>query len=292
MNWHCRDETQTKATLSRLAEEVAGIASHEKPQTLSLLLKPRTTNTLIFDVKNELFELFEDLFKTMIKMQPEMTEKKKRNHFDSHLSKQALQTNCNKNAGRKRTHEDVLIIFQRRYVRPSSPAAAKHKWHKLTLTLSQNHYLISSKNSLNVLNERSHLLHSRWWIVYCTQNYPYTSNAQSSWLTWKIVRRSNSRTGRTVPQIDWVGNGGPISTMETTTATVNEQNQPQNVEQQHLIYRYGKKSGQILEQCRKRIRKKTGKTWWKANYWKTKCKKNLSLSTLPKTKPQSTHVLE
>ena len=53
--------------------------------------KPVSTNTLIFDGKNKKFELFEDLFHTMLKMQPEMTEVMKINHFHAHLRKEALQ---------------------------------------------------------------------------------------------------------------------------------------------------------------------------------------------------------
>ena len=45
------------------------------------MLKPVSTNTVIFDGKNNKFELFEDLFHRMIKMQPEMTEASKINLF-------------------------------------------------------------------------------------------------------------------------------------------------------------------------------------------------------------------
>ena len=55
------------------------------------MLKPISTNTLFFDGKNEKSELFEDLFHAMLKMQPEMTESMKINHFHAHLRKEALQ---------------------------------------------------------------------------------------------------------------------------------------------------------------------------------------------------------
>ena len=96
------------------------------------MLKPVSTNTLIFDGKNEKFELFEDLFHTMLKMQPEMTEPMKTNHFHAHLRKEALQTFRNISAVNKKTLDDALIVFQRKYVKPESQATAKHKWHKLT----------------------------------------------------------------------------------------------------------------------------------------------------------------
>ena len=81
--------------------------------------------------KSEKFELFEDLFHTMIKMQPEMPEQMKINHFHSLLKKNALQTFRNINSTNRQNLEDVLVIFRRKYVKPESQATAKHKWHRL-----------------------------------------------------------------------------------------------------------------------------------------------------------------
>ena len=71
-------------SINRLADAIAGIATQQRSQAATML-KPVSTNTLIFDVKNEKFELFEDLFNTMLKTQPEMTEAMKINHFHAHL---------------------------------------------------------------------------------------------------------------------------------------------------------------------------------------------------------------
>ena len=87
---------------------------------------------MTFDGKSEKFELFEDLFHTMIKMQPSMTEHMKINHFHSLLRKGALQTFRNINSINRQTLEDVLVIFRMKYVKPESQATAKHKWHRLT----------------------------------------------------------------------------------------------------------------------------------------------------------------
>ena len=95
------------------------------------MVRPVSTTTLTFDRKSEKFELFEDLFHTMIKMQPEMTETMKINHFHSLLRKNALQTFRNINSANRQTLEDVLAIFRRKYVKPESQATAKNKWHKL-----------------------------------------------------------------------------------------------------------------------------------------------------------------
>ena len=117
-------------SINRLADAIAGIATQQRPQAATML-KPESTNTLIFDGKDEKFELFEDLFHTMLKMQPEMTEAMKINHFHAHLRKEALQTFRNISALNKKTLDDVLIVFRRKYVKPESQATAKHKWHKL-----------------------------------------------------------------------------------------------------------------------------------------------------------------
>ena len=86
---------------------------------------------MTFDRKSEKFELFENLFHTMIKMQPVMTDQTKINHFHSLLRKGALQTFRNINSINCQTLEDVLVIFRHKYVKPESQATAKHKWHRL-----------------------------------------------------------------------------------------------------------------------------------------------------------------
>ena len=73
-----------KNSVNRLADAIAGISTQQRPQAATML-KPVSTNTLIFHGKNDKFELLEDLFHTMLKMQPEMTEAMKINHFYAHL---------------------------------------------------------------------------------------------------------------------------------------------------------------------------------------------------------------
>ena len=99
-------------SINRLVDEIAGLGTQQQPQAATML-KPVSTNTLIFKGKNEKFELFEDLFHTMLKMQPEVTETMKINHFHAHLRKEALQTFRNISASNKKTLDDVLIEFRR-----------------------------------------------------------------------------------------------------------------------------------------------------------------------------------
>ena len=118
-------------SINHLADAIAGIATQQRPQAATML-KPVSTNTLIFDGKNEKFELFEYLYHTMLKMQPDLTEAMKINHFHAHLRNEALQTFRNISASNKKTLDDVLIVFGRKYVKPESQATTKLKWHKLT----------------------------------------------------------------------------------------------------------------------------------------------------------------
>ena len=60
-------------SINRLVDTIAGIATQQRPQAATML-KLVSTNTLIFDGKNDKVELFEDLFHTMLKIQTEMTE--------------------------------------------------------------------------------------------------------------------------------------------------------------------------------------------------------------------------
>ena len=61
--------------INRLADVIMGINS--KPSAQTLMVRPVSTTTLTFDGKSEMFELFEDLFHTMIKMQPDHDESNK-----------------------------------------------------------------------------------------------------------------------------------------------------------------------------------------------------------------------
>ena len=71
--------------INRLADVNMGM--NNKPSAQTLMVRPVNTTTLTFDGKSKKFELFEDLFYTMIKMQPDMTEPMKINHFHSLLRK-------------------------------------------------------------------------------------------------------------------------------------------------------------------------------------------------------------
>ena len=55
----------------------------------------------------------------------------KLNHFHLLLQTNALWTFRNMNSTNRQTLEDILAVFMRKYVKPESPAIAKHKCLKL-----------------------------------------------------------------------------------------------------------------------------------------------------------------
>ena len=71
--------------INRLADVLTSIQN--RPTAQQLTIRPVNSNTMTFDGKSEKFELFDDLFHTMIEMQPDMSEQMKINHFHSLLRK-------------------------------------------------------------------------------------------------------------------------------------------------------------------------------------------------------------
>ena len=106
--------------INRLADVLTSMQN--RPSAQQLTIRPVNSNIMTYDSKSEKFELFEDLFHTMIKMQPEMSEQMKINHFHSLLRKNALQSFRNIRTANRQTLEDVLVIFRRKYVKPESQA--------------------------------------------------------------------------------------------------------------------------------------------------------------------------
>ena len=218
------------------------------------MLKPVSTNTLIFDGKIEKFELFEDPIHTMLKMQPEMTEAMKINHFHAHLRKEALQTFRNMSALNMKTLDDVLIVFRRKYVKPESQATAKHKWHKLTFdpnTKSLPDFL----EELNECAERAfgdnaqHMIDS---LLYAklpphlkrSLNLAYLENGTYDQIVAHLEREL---------ELSSLENDGDL-TIPTMTAVPPNDIQQKN-EQIKVICHYCKKPGHVIRECRKRMRK-------------------------------------
>ena len=115
--------------VNQIAQAIEKLANKNTPQSL---FHPK--NTLTFNgknEKNEKFEYFEDLFHTTLRMQPNLTEDMKINHFHAHLRGLALKTFKNIQRTPTTTLEDIFKVFRRKYVKPESSASAKHRFNRL-----------------------------------------------------------------------------------------------------------------------------------------------------------------
>ena len=240
-------------SINRLSDAIAGIATQQRPQAPTML-KPVSTKRLFSDGKNEKFELFEDLFHTMLKMQTEMTETMKINHFQAHLRKEALQTFRNISASNKKTLDDVLIVFRQKYVKPESQAIDKHKWHKLTFDLNTES-LPDFLEELNECAERAfgdnaqHMIDSLLYAKLPPQlkrslNLAYLENGTCDQIVPHLERQL---------ELSGLENDGEL-TIPTMTAVPPNDNQ-ENTEQTKVVCHYCKKPGHVIRDCRKRMRK-------------------------------------
>ena len=245
--------SDAKNSINPLADPIAGITTQQRPQAATML-KPVSTNTLIFDGKNEKFELFEDLFHTMLKMQPEMTEAMKINHFHAHLRKEALQTFRNISTKNKKTLDDVLIVFRRKYVKPESQVTAKHKWHKLTFDPNTKS-LPDFVEELNECAEKAFGDNAQHMI----DNLPYAKLPPNLKRSLNLAYLENGTYDQIVTHLEreWelsgLENDGELSIPTMTAVPPNDNHQ--NTEQTKIVCHYCKKPGHVIRDCRKRIRK-------------------------------------
>ena len=122
--------TQPPDPVNQIAIAIEKLVNKNSQQSL---FHPK--NTLTFNgknEKNEKFEYFEDLFPTTLRMQPNLTEDMKINHFHAHLRGLALKTFENIQRTPTTTLEDILKVFRRKYVKPKSSASAKHRFNRLS----------------------------------------------------------------------------------------------------------------------------------------------------------------
>ena len=155
--------SDTNNSINRLAETIAGIATQQRPQAATML-KPLSTNKLIFIGKNQKLELFDDLFHTMLKMQPEMTEVMQINDFHAHSRKVALQMFRSETY----VHQTEKLLMTSKLYFDKNMSKQNHKLQpningtNLRLTAIQSRCPTSQKNSTNVLKESLVTTHNTW----------------------------------------------------------------------------------------------------------------------------------
>ena len=183
-----------------------------------------------------------------------MTEAMKINHFHAHIQKEALETFRNISALNKKTLDDVLIVFRRKFVKPESQATAKHKWHKLTfdpITKSLPDFL----EELNECAERAfgdnaqHMIDSLLYAKLSPQlkrsfNIAYLENGTYDQIVAHLEREL---------ELSGLESDGEL-TIPTMTAVPTNDSQ-RNTEQTKVVCHYCKKPGHVIRDCRKRMRK-------------------------------------
>ena len=218
------------------------------------MVEPVSPNTIIFNGNNKKFELFEDLFHTMLKMQPEMTEVIKINHFHAHLRKEALQTFRNISESNKKTLHHVLIVFRRKYVKPESQATAKLKWHKLIVDPNRKS-LPEFLEELNECAERTfgdnaqHTINS---LLYAKLPPQLKRSLNLAYLEIGTYDQIVAHLEKEL-ELSGLEKDGEL-TIPGMTAVPPKDNQ-QNTEQTKIVCYYCKKSGHVIRECRKWMRK-------------------------------------
>ena len=108
---------------------------------ISKLPKSLTSTMPTFDGKSEKFELFENLFPTILENHNQLTEEDRINYFHSLMRGDALQTFKNINGPTRENLPEMLPVFRRKYVKSQSMATAKHKFQKIVFKPA-NRYLV------------------------------------------------------------------------------------------------------------------------------------------------------
>ena len=98
---------------------------------ISNLQKFLVTTMSTFDGKSERFQLFKDIFQTILKIYNQLTEDEKIKYFLSLMKGDALLTVINRNSPTRENSGEILAVFRRKYVKSLSIATAKHKFQKL-----------------------------------------------------------------------------------------------------------------------------------------------------------------
>ena len=121
---------------------------------ISKLPKSLTTTMPTFDGKSEKFELFEDLFRTSLKIHNQLTDEDRINYFHSLMRGDVLETFKNINGPTRENLGEILAVFRRKYVKPQSMATAKPKFQKIVFNPA-NQKLVDFLDELQKLAKKA-----------------------------------------------------------------------------------------------------------------------------------------
>ena len=122
---------QILLALQQLAMNSNSVNFNNNINRTSKLPKSLTTTMPTFDGKLEKFELFEDLFQTILKIHNQLTEEDKINYFHTLMRGDALQTLKNITSPNRVNLGEIQTVFRGKYVKPQSMATVKHKFQRL-----------------------------------------------------------------------------------------------------------------------------------------------------------------
>ena len=160
--------------------------------------------------------------------------------------KKALETIRDTSASNKKTLDNVLFVFRRKYVKPESLATAKHKWHKLTFdpkTKSLSDFL----EELNECAEKGFDDNSQ----HVIDSLLYAKLPPHLKRSLNLLYLEKGTYVQIVTHPEWeielsgLENEGELSmpTMRAVPRTVNQQNS----EQTKIVYQYFKNQAMFLE---------------------------------------------
>ena len=109
---------QILLALQQLANDNKSANFHNNINRISKLPKSLTTTMPTFNGKSEKFELFEDLFQTILEIHNQLTEVDRINFFHSLMKADALQTFKNINGPTRENLGEILAVLRRKYVKP------------------------------------------------------------------------------------------------------------------------------------------------------------------------------
>ena len=127
--------------LQQLASNSNSANFNNNINRISNLPKSLNTTMPIFDRQSENFELFEDLFQTLLKIHNQLTEEDRIHYFHILMQGDALKTLKIISSPSRENLAEVLTVISRKYVKPPSMATEKHKFQQLVFNPANQNLL-------------------------------------------------------------------------------------------------------------------------------------------------------